>query len=262
MLALRARRWAGAGLSRSGTFGRSLTHHFPPSALNARPVRANDTDMIASGVPTGVRTEAHCLHLRSLPRVFPQSEGEGVAMELARLIDALSRPAAYAHPVEVRQTHISVVFLAGAFVYKVKKPVALGFVDFRDPSRRRHFCAEEVRRIRLAIIPIPRPERRGDAALPEDRHATPDGALMERCRDQILRLSGSPVRCRLPSAPARRWPQDFGEEVAAGLRPDTEAILGGRAIGVGEGGDVSFHGWSVCLTVFCRPADARLQATQ
>ena len=50
-----------------------------------------------------------------------------------RLIEALSDPAAYPYPVdavEVRQTHISVVFLAGPFAYKVKKPVNLGFLDF------------------------------------------------------------------------------------------------------------------------------------
>ena len=54
-------------------------------------------------------------------------------MELARLIEALSDPAAYPHPAEpvgVRQTHISVVFLAGPFAYKLKKPVNLGFLDF------------------------------------------------------------------------------------------------------------------------------------
>jgi aminoglycoside phosphotransferase family enzyme/predicted kinase len=69
-------------------------------------------------------------------------------MELARLIDALSRPDAYPHPVaavEVRQTHLSVVFLAGDRAYKVKKPVDHGFVDFTTLARRRHFCNEEVR---------------------------------------------------------------------------------------------------------------------
>jgi len=57
-------------------------------------------------------------------------------------------PDAYPHPtvaVEVRHTHISVVFLAGNFVYKLKKPVQLGFVDFSTPELRRHFCEEEVR---------------------------------------------------------------------------------------------------------------------
>jgi aminoglycoside phosphotransferase family enzyme len=65
-----------------------------------------------------------------------------------RLIEALSKPAAYSYPVgavEVRQTHISAVFLAGPYVYKVKKPVNLGFLDFSSLERRRHFCEEEVR---------------------------------------------------------------------------------------------------------------------
>jgi aminoglycoside phosphotransferase family enzyme/predicted kinase len=69
-------------------------------------------------------------------------------VELERLIEALSRPDAYPHPaapVEVRQTHISVVFLAGDRAYKVKKPVDPGFLDFRTLERRHHFCAEEVR---------------------------------------------------------------------------------------------------------------------
>jgi aminoglycoside phosphotransferase family enzyme/predicted kinase len=69
-------------------------------------------------------------------------------MDLQRLIAALSQPEAYPHPadpVEVRQTHVSAVFLAGAFVYKVKKPVALGFLDFGTLPLRRHFCQEEVR---------------------------------------------------------------------------------------------------------------------
>ncbi len=69
-------------------------------------------------------------------------------MELARLIECLTDPAAYPEPVgavEVRHTHISVVFLAGDHAYKVKKPVELGFLDFSTLEKRRHFCAEEVR---------------------------------------------------------------------------------------------------------------------
>lgn len=85
-------------------------------------------------------------------------------MELARLIEALRSPQAYPLPVdavEVRQTHISVVFLAGDHVYKLKKPVRLGFVDFSTPERRRHFCDEEVRlncrlapHIYLGVVPV------------------------------------------------------------------------------------------------------------
>src|SRR5579872_2823633 len=69
-------------------------------------------------------------------------------MDLIQLIEALSDPAAYPHAVqgiEVKQTHISVVFLAGQFVYKLKKPVNLGFLDFSTLEKRKHFCEEEVR---------------------------------------------------------------------------------------------------------------------
>lgn len=85
-------------------------------------------------------------------------------MDLDRLIEALADTAAYpyaADSVEVRHTHISVVFLAGPYVYKIKKPVNLGFLDFTTLERRRHFCAEEVRLNRrlapdvyLGVVPI------------------------------------------------------------------------------------------------------------
>jgi len=69
-------------------------------------------------------------------------------MDLPALIEALSDPRAYPFAVpdiEVRQTHISVVFLAGEFVYKIKKPVSLSFLDFSTLEKRQHFCNEEVR---------------------------------------------------------------------------------------------------------------------
>lgn len=47
--------------------------------------------------------------------------------------------------VQLVQTHISYVFLAGDEVYKVKKPVRFAFLDFSTLERRRHFCHEEVR---------------------------------------------------------------------------------------------------------------------
>src|SRR5213594_3477327 len=85
-------------------------------------------------------------------------------MDLPHLIAALSNASAYPQPVdgvEVRHTHISVVFLAGDFVYKIKKPVNLGFLDFSTLDKRRHFCAEEVRLNRrlapsvyLGVVPV------------------------------------------------------------------------------------------------------------
>jgi aminoglycoside phosphotransferase family enzyme/predicted kinase len=47
--------------------------------------------------------------------------------------------------VEVRETHISWVFLAGERAYKLKKPLVLPFLDYGTPQRRRETCREEVR---------------------------------------------------------------------------------------------------------------------
>jgi aminoglycoside phosphotransferase family enzyme/predicted kinase len=49
------------------------------------------------------------------------------------------------HPqVAVHETHASWVFAAGDRAYKVKKPVALGFLDYSTLARRRAACREEV----------------------------------------------------------------------------------------------------------------------
>ena len=57
-------------------------------------------------------------------------------------------PAAF--PVETKtvsvvETHISTVFLLDRDVFKLKKPVDLGFLDFSTLAARRHFCEEELR---------------------------------------------------------------------------------------------------------------------
>lgn len=54
---------------------------------------------------------------------------------------------AYPHPapeVTLVQTHISYVLLAGDFVYKIKKPVDFGFLNFTTLEKRKHFCEEEL----------------------------------------------------------------------------------------------------------------------
>ena len=71
---------------------------------------------------------------------------------------------AYPHAVSglrLIETHISWVFLTGEYVYKVKKPVNLGFVDFSTLERRKFFCEEELRlnqrtsnHLYLDIVPI------------------------------------------------------------------------------------------------------------
>jgi aminoglycoside phosphotransferase family enzyme/predicted kinase len=84
----------------------------------------------------------------------------------AELIQALSEPQAYPHgppAVELVQTHLSLVFLAGDRVYKVKKPLDLGFADYSTLERRRRFSEAEVRLNRrlapdvyLGVVPITR----------------------------------------------------------------------------------------------------------
>ena len=82
----------------------------------------------------------------------------------ATLIAALRDPSAYPHPVdavELIETHISSVLLAGDYAYKLKKPVDLGFADFSTLARRKQFCDEEIRLNRrsapslyLDVVPI------------------------------------------------------------------------------------------------------------
>ena len=83
---------------------------------------------------------------------------------LPRHVQALLSPDAYPHPVgdiELRQTHISYLLFAGDFVYKVKKPLDLGFLNFTTLEQRRHFCEEELRLNRrlcsetyIGVVPI------------------------------------------------------------------------------------------------------------
>lgn len=63
------------------------------------------------------------------------------------MLEALKKPEAYDSPVrEIRlmQTHISWVFLTGDFVYKIKKPVDFGFLDFTMLEKRMKFCKREL----------------------------------------------------------------------------------------------------------------------
>ncbi len=94
------------------------------------------------------------------PRVDPQAELRGF----------LEDPESYPHgpnSVELIQTHASYVAIAHPFVYKVKKPVDLGFLDFSTLEKRKFYCDEEVRlnarlcdSTYLGVVPIFRaPER-------------------------------------------------------------------------------------------------------
>ncbi len=86
--------------------------------------------------------------------------------EFEELVDWLSNPRAYpnkpAH-VEVVETHISIVFIAGDEVFKLKKPVKYEFLDFTTLDARQQACRDEVRLNRrltkdvyLGVVPVAR----------------------------------------------------------------------------------------------------------
>jgi aminoglycoside phosphotransferase family enzyme len=83
-----------------------------------------------------------------------------------QVVEALLRPEAYEEQpgrIELTQTHISFVFLTENFVYKVKKAVDLGFLDFKTLEKRRFFCEKELelnkrlcKGMYLEVVPINR----------------------------------------------------------------------------------------------------------
>ncbi len=64
------------------------------------------------------------------------------------ILESLRNPSAYpvqTRTVELIQTHISWLFLTDAHVFKLKKPVNFGFLDFSTLDLRRFYCYEELR---------------------------------------------------------------------------------------------------------------------
>ena len=105
--------------------------------------------------------------------------------------------------VEVRETHISYVFLAGDSAYKLKKPVKLPFLDYGTREKRRVLCHEEVRLNRrlaptvyrgvVAIVPHAGGWRLAHA---DDRRAVEHLVWMRRFDEQTTlaaRLDGNDV---------------------------------------------------------------------
>jgi aminoglycoside phosphotransferase family enzyme len=65
-----------------------------------------------------------------------------------KLVETMLKPDFYPHKpenIELIQTHISYIFIAGDLVYKVKKAVDFGFLDFTTLGKRKYYCDEEVR---------------------------------------------------------------------------------------------------------------------
>ena len=85
---------------------------------------------------------------------------------LPELVKALLEPRAYPEAtgqVELVQTQMSFVFLTDSYVYKVKKPVNLGYLDYTTLEQRHFFCQREVElnrrlcpEVYLGVVPVSR----------------------------------------------------------------------------------------------------------
>ncbi len=81
-----------------------------------------------------------------------------------KVVDALLRTDSYPEEtgkIELIQTHISFVFVTDNFVYKVKKAVNFGFLDFSTLENRHLYCQKELEinkrlcpKIYLEVVPI------------------------------------------------------------------------------------------------------------
>ena len=83
---------------------------------------------------------------------------------MASIIEDLMDPSVYPEnpkKITLAQTHISSVFIGDRFVYKIKKPVNFGFLDFSTLEKRKYFCQKEVklnsrfsRDVYLGVFPV------------------------------------------------------------------------------------------------------------
>ncbi len=86
------------------------------------------------------------------------------SLEIKKWVTGLLSPKVYDHDVEnirLIETHISWVILTGHYVYKIKKPVNLSFLDFSTLAKRHFYCYQELiinKRLAadyyLAVVPI------------------------------------------------------------------------------------------------------------
>ena len=93
--------------------------------------------------------------------MFPMHQQPGLSPLIQALLDPARYPGSQVRQVELLQTHISWVLLAGDFAYKIKKPLKLPFLDFSTLALRKQYCDDELRLNRryapdiyLNVVPI------------------------------------------------------------------------------------------------------------
>ncbi|MEG3437202.1 AAA family ATPase [Pannus brasiliensis CCIBt3594] len=117
-------------------------------------------------------------------------------MDTAKLIETLTNPDFYPHPVtspvKVIQTHASIVFLTGDLAYKIKKPVDYHFLDFSTLEKRKE-CIDRELSLNQSTAPdiyrevLPITESAGKVTL------NGDGEIIE----YVLKMNQFPQECLL-----------------------------------------------------------------
>jgi len=129
--------------------------------------------------------------------------------ELNEIVKALSLPSAFPEPavkVDILQTHVSFVFIAGDFVYKIKKPVNMGFLDFTTLEKRKYYCEQEVKL---------------------NRRLSPDiylGVLQITAEDGLFRLGGTGSTVEY-AVKMKRLPQDRMMDILLPQHKITAAMI-------------------------------------
>jgi aminoglycoside phosphotransferase family enzyme/predicted kinase len=199
-------------------------------------------------------------------------------------------------PAELRETHTAVVVMVGDRVYKSKKPVSLGFLDFSTTALRQAACVREVelnRRLAPDVyLGLGRLEQPGAEAetvvvmrrMPDDRRLSTLVAAGEPVDDDLRALArdlarfhgASPANPLLEreagrDAVLRRWRESIAQVRELGVAIDTavldrlfllvECFLAGRADllerRIADGHVVDGHGDLQADDVFCLPDGPR-----
>ena len=136
---------------------------------------------------------------------------------LPSVVEALLKPEAYPHKppkIELVQTQMSFIFLVGEYVYKVKKPVNLGYLDYTTLEKRHFFCRQEVelnrrlcRDVYLAVVPITM-SLRGAKRLRSEAEANSETPRYARGRFRnLVRIEGEGQAVEY-AVKMKRLPQD------------------------------------------------------
>ena len=135
--------------------------------------------------------------------------------QLPRLVQALLEPKAYPDTpqgVELVQTQMSFAFLTDDYVYKVKKPVNLGYLDYTTLDKRQFYCQREVELNRRlcpdvyrGVVPITR--RQGNISIEGQGKVIEYAVKMRRLPQESMMdvlLTNNQVSSQMVSSLAQR----------------------------------------------------------